>query len=125
VPQPSELTLIEEAGAAAMEGRPGEPLLARVDDANRIVEACFGTGVSAALLYAENLTGAFFDLSSGEAGAILQKLRNYHIRLAVVRSPGSGGVSTKFHEMVAEERRHPFFGLFETRGAALEWLAES
>jgi hypothetical protein len=34
------------------------------------------------VLYSENLPPAFFDLSSGVAGAILQKLRNYKIRLA-------------------------------------------
>lgn len=40
-------------------------------------------GAGSALLYAPNLT-AKFDLSSREAGAILQKLRDYRIRLAVV-----------------------------------------
>ena len=38
---------------------------------------------------AENLNPAFFDLSSGDAGAVLQKLLNYDVRLAVVRAPGS------------------------------------
>jgi hypothetical protein len=34
------------------------------------------------------MTPAFFDLSSGDAGVILQKLRNYRIRLttAVIRA---------------------------------------
>ena len=35
------------------------------------------------LLYASDLTN-FFDLSSGEAGAILQKLRTYGVLLAVL-----------------------------------------
>jgi hypothetical protein len=33
-----------------------------------------------ALLYSPNLTERFFGLSSGEAGAILEKLRNYRLR---------------------------------------------
>jgi len=45
-----------------------------------------------ALLYSSNLPPAFFDLSSREAGTVLQKLRNYR------------------------------FGIFESREAALEWL---
>mgnify|MGYP000660045212 CR=1 FL=1 len=79
-------------------------------------------GTEAALLYAENLPAAFFDLSSGQAGAILQKLRNYGIRLAVVCPPGHVRFSRRFGEMVSEERRGSLFGVFETRRAAREWL---
>ncbi len=50
---------------------------------------CLEGGVDCALLYAANLTRGFFDLSSEEAGAILQQLRNYGIRLAVVCVPGT------------------------------------
>ena len=44
-----------------------------VEDAGLVVEARFSGGVDRALLYAQNLTEA-----------ILQKLRNYRIRVAVV-----------------------------------------
>ena len=54
----------------------------------------------------ENLTPAFFDLSSGEAGAILQKLRNYGIRLAVVCPPGRVLMSSRFGEMGRHRRLH-------------------
>jgi hypothetical protein len=86
------------------------------------LSARFSGGVDAALLYADNLTDAFFDLSSGQAGAILQKLRNYGVRLAVVSRPGSVQFSSRFGEMLAEERQGRYFGLFETRRAAREWL---
>jgi hypothetical protein len=88
-----------------------------------LLEACFSAGARAALLYAENLPAAFFDLSSGQAGAVLQKLRTYGVRLAVVSPPGQVEVSTRFGEMVAEESRGRHFGLFETREAARAWLA--
>jgi len=78
--------------------------------------------VRSVLLYSENLTEYFFDLSSGEAGAILQKLRNYHIRLAVVVSPGSAEQSKRFREMVAEERQGDDFRIFDDREAAEAWL---
>jgi len=61
-------------------------------------------------------------LSSGEAGAILQKLRDYRIRLAVVCAPGSVRFSSRFGEMVAEESRGNYFRVFESREAAREWL---
>jgi hypothetical protein len=76
-----------------------------------------------ALLYAEHLTDGFFNLSSGEAGAVLQKLRNYGVRLALVCPAGSAQFSSRFGEMVAEEQLRNHFGVFETRQAAREWLA--
>jgi hypothetical protein len=117
-----ELTLVDEGGVKVVEGRPNEKLMSSVQDVDRAIEACFSSGAESALLYAVNLTPAFFDLSSGEAGAILQKLRNYRIRLAVVCHPGEVLFSSRFGEMVADERRHAHFGLFETRQAAVDWL---
>jgi hypothetical protein len=74
------LTLIMEHGLKIIEAEPDAAFLVSVRDIDRLIEACFADGAKAALLYAANLTPAFFDLSSGEAGAILQKLRDYRIR---------------------------------------------
>jgi hypothetical protein len=117
-----ELTAVEEAGAIAVEGQPDTPFLESSDEVRLLLEACFSAGTRAALLYAENLPAAFFDLSSGQAGAILQKLRNYRVRLAVVAPPGRIRVSSRFAEMVEEERRGRDFGMFGSRDAAREWL---
>ena len=118
-----KLSVVEENGIKTVEGRPNVPWMTGVEDSSRIVEACLSHGIDAVLLYASNLTRAFFDLSSGEAGAILQKLRNYRVRLAVVCPPEGVRFSSRFGEMLAEERRGRWFGVFETRSAALEWLA--
>jgi hypothetical protein len=122
--EPIELTLVEEGGVSVVEGPPDAPFMSSVDDANRVIEACLSYGVSAALLYAANLPGGFFDLSSGQAGNMLQKLRNYRVRLAVVYTPGSVRFSSRFEEMMVEERRSGYFGVFETREAAWEWLGD-
>jgi hypothetical protein len=92
-------------------------------DADLVVEACFTGGADSALLYAQNLTEGFFDLSSGEAGVILQKLRNYWIRLAVVCAPDSVRFSSRFREMAAEESDQDQFRLFDSRQAARDWLS--
>jgi hypothetical protein len=118
-----ELSVVEEDGVRVVEGQPDQPFLSSVEDANRIIEACFADDVDSVLLYPSNLTAAFFDLSSGEAGAILQKLRNYGIRLAIVRPPDSVPFSSRFGELVAEERQGQYFKVFETRSAARAWLA--
>ena len=116
-----EFSLRDIQGHQFLEGTPGQPMLEQPDDISRAIEACFEHAVHALLLYPENLTKDFFDLSSGEAGEVLQKLRNYHIRLAIVRTP-TLQLSRRFGELVADESRGPYFGLFDERSAAQGWL---
>ena len=111
------LTLIEEDGTGVVEGARGVSLMRRPQDATLVLEACFSAGVGAALLYPENLTRRFFDLSSGEAGDILDKLRRYQVRLAIVCEPGSVQFSNRFTEILSDDLR-----VFDTREAARQWL---
>jgi len=122
---PSGFTVVEDADLRFVEGPAGQAFMCTVDDTTVVLEACFAAGVDAALLYAPNLTSRFFDLSSGEAGAVLQKLRTYRIRLAVVCPAGSVRFSNRFREMAHEEKRGGYFGVFESVEAAREWLKNS
>lgn len=117
------LSVVEEQGVRIVEGTPDSRIVARAEEASRVIEACLSHRTLRALLHAANLPDKFFDLSSGDAGAILQKLRNYGIRLAVVCPPGSVRVSRRFGEMLAEEQLRRDFRVFESRGPALDWLA--
>jgi len=121
----SGLTRVEEAAVAFLEGVPDQRLLSMPGDANRIIEACFSQHTRNALLYAPNMTEGFFDVSSGQAGDILQRLRNYRIRLCVVCPPGSVRFSSRFDALMNDERRHGFFAVFESRDDAVRWLARS
>src|SRR5262245_29606261 len=116
------LAVVDEGGVTIVEGPPDLDFMATAQDINRVIEACLSSGAPRALLYAANLPRNFFDLSSGDAGTILQKLRNYRIRLAVVCAPGRVRFSSRFGEMLGEERRGPHFGIFENRVEASEWL---
>ena len=116
-----EFSVRDVQGQRFLEAAPGQPLMRRVADVTTVLEACFDNAVDRLLLYSENLTEHFFDLSSGEAGEILQKLRNYHIRLAIVRSPALR-LSSRFSELMADESRGSYFRLFDERAAAQEWL---
>jgi len=118
-----ELTLVERPGLRFLEGSAERQLLHSICDAELLVEACLSAGVDCALLYTANLTRGFFDLSSGEAGAILQKLRNYRIRMAVVCVPGTAQLSSRFGELLAEEERSNRFQVFRSREVALAWLS--
>lgn len=116
-------TAVEEDGVIAVEGEPGQLAFTRADDVDRLLEACFAADCGAALLYTGNLPTEFFDLSTGVAGAMLQKLRLYGVRLAVVQGPENGVASRRFGELVAEEQTRPDFRLFSTRAEARAWLA--
>ncbi len=115
-----------EGGVTFVEGSPSAtvaPDASGAEVVTALIEACFGAGAGAAVLYAEQLPAAFFDLSSRVAGDALQRLRNYGIRLAVVVPPGWAGGSSRFGEMVAAERQGRDFALVESRDAAVRWLA--
>lgn len=119
------LTVAEQAGTRFVEGPPGQPFMHSIHDVGLVLETCFSNRARSALLYAPNLTAKFFDLSSGEAGAILQKLRNYRIRLAIVHTTDGPRLSTKFSEMADEESRGNYLRLFESAEAARDWLTGS
>jgi hypothetical protein len=114
------LGVSEESGVRIVEGTLGEPLMRRPQDATLVLEACFSARVRAALLYPENLTSQFFDLSSGEAGEVLDKLRRFHVRLAIVCPPNTVRFSSRFLEIFSDDLR-----VFETRGEARLWLGRS
>jgi hypothetical protein len=65
----------EESGVRIVEGTPGAALMRRPQDATLVLEACFSSLAHLALLHPGNLTPRFFNLSSGEAGEILDKIR--------------------------------------------------
>jgi hypothetical protein len=104
-----------------IEGPRGQPLLRSVADTTSLLERCFNEHARAALLYAENLPPGFFDLSSGVAGDVLQKLRTYGIRLAVVSS-ADVQLSRRFPLLIEEEHRKPYFRLLPDREQARAWL---
>ena len=80
-----EFTVSEAVGPRFLEGVK-QSCMRNADDAAEILQECLSRRVDRVMLYSENVPDRFFDLSSGEAGAILQKCRNYNIRLAVVCS---------------------------------------
>jgi hypothetical protein len=82
---------------------------------------CIEHGARALLLDRDALPAAFFDLSTGVAGELVQKLTNYHIRMAGV-VPDLSVHSPRFREFAREANAGQQFRFFATRGAAIEWL---
>jgi hypothetical protein len=87
-----------------------------------VVTRCIEHGASALLLDGEALPAAFFDLSTGVAGELVQKLVNYGIRMAAV-VPDLASRSLRFREFAGEANRGTQFRFFATREEAVRWLS--
>lgn len=85
------------------------------------VVGCMEHGADALLLDRHALPAAFFDLSTGVAGELVQKLVNYGIRMAAV-VPDLAAHSERFREFAREANAGRRFRFFATREEAVAWL---
>jgi hypothetical protein len=118
------VTIIQKDEKQYAAGLPGQALMRTIGDAVAIIGFCWENRIDRLLLYAENLTDQFFDLSSREAGLLLQKFRNYHIKVAAVVSLEQTPHSHRFPDMVAEENRGRYFHLTADHAEAEAWLLQ-
>jgi len=90
--------------------------------AHELVSACVENDSRHLLIDDRQLPPEFFDLRSRLAGELIQKLQNYHVKLAIVFSDVVSH-GERFEEFVREARRGSNFRTFDDREAALTWLA--
>ena len=76
------------------------------------------------VLSEEDLGPDFYDLKTGLAGELFQKVVNYRGKVAIV-IPDPGAYGDRFSELAYEHRRHPSVRFFEDRAKALQWLDRS
>jgi hypothetical protein len=103
-----------------LEAEPTAFILRDERDVLALITACIEYDSPNVLLYEANFSAEFFDLKSQLAGALFQKLANYHLR-------GAGLISVKdksdrFKELALECNRGNLFRFFEDKAAAEQWL---
>lgn len=81
----------------------------------------YETGCSAVILSKEQLDEAFFRLSTGLAGEVLQKFVNYQMRLGIVGDL-SGYTSKLLQDFVRESNEGRQICFQPDEAAALAWL---
>jgi PadR family transcriptional regulator AphA len=118
--KPSELRLIEKQGHRFVEAISDTTCIENEKDVVDLIGACGEFDTDRLLLHGELLPARFFDLKSGYAGMILQKLVNYHIRTAAVVSRDQ--IRGRFSEFVVETNRGQHFRVFFDRQQAESWL---
>jgi hypothetical protein len=117
-----DINVIRIADKQYLSGVPGKKLIQTEADVTQILELCYENDTNRVLLYAENFSDKFFDLSSGEAGMILQKFSVYFVKVAAVLSLGEVPHSHKFEELVVELNRGNQFSVFNELHQAEQWL---
>lgn len=112
-----------ESGAAAVGG--GGVLVASGQDMLDIIGSVqYLHGCSRIIIKKENIAEAFFDLSSGLAGEVLQKVVNYHAALAIV-GDFSGYQSKALRDFIRESNRGSRVFFVASEAEALERLEKA
>lgn len=93
--------------------QPADPIAALI--------RCIEQGARALLFDRGALPAAFFDLSTGVAGELAQKLVNYHVRVAAV-VPDLPACSPRFRDFARETNAGRQLRFFPTRQEAIAWL---
>lgn len=78
-------------------------------------------GINKLLINQSNINPDFFDLSTGLAGEILQKIANYQLHTAFVVDPQTIK-SKRFMELMSEANHLQEYRFFTDRQAAINWL---
>lgn len=116
-----EYDVVTLNGIRFLECQPTGGVLDGENGALDLVALCGENEVDTVLLYQENLTPAFFDLKTGEAGRMFLKWTNYSIRVAAIISPEISHQG-RFYEMVLETNRRNDFRVFANKPDAVEWI---
>jgi hypothetical protein len=90
-----------------------------IKEANDVLDLIFMENCSTILVRKENITDDFFDLSTGVAGAILQKFSNYRKRMAII-GDFEGVESKSLKDFIYESNRTKQILFVKTREEALK-----
>jgi hypothetical protein len=90
-------------------------------DPAAVVGSCIESGERLLLIDQHALPPEFFDLSTGIAGALVQRLTQYEIRMAAV-VPDPSIRSRPFQDFAREANRGRWFRFFPDSEQAVAWL---
>ncbi|MEK8127208.1 DUF4180 domain-containing protein [Paenibacillus filicis] len=97
-----------------------EPPVCTDQDILALIAVCMEQNAELLMLHSEVLSKDFFELRTGVAGHIIQKLTNYRIRTALIA--GEESQEGRFKELAAEMNRGHQFRVFSSATDAEQWL---
>lgn len=99
---------------------PAGELIQTQQDGLDMISACFQEDAALLMISGERLSPDFGKLATGLAGAVLEKLGQYHIKTVLVLDPDQA--KGKFAEFLAEANRGRMFRAYPTLEEAERWL---
>jgi len=118
--KPFKIRIIEKQGRKLVETFGDKTFIEGEADILELIGLCGEFEADRLMIHGEILAESFFDLKSGRAGSIIQKLVNYHVRTAAVLSQDQ--IRGRFADFVAETNRGNHFRVFFDRQKAESWL---
>lgn len=114
-------TVNENHGKKYIEYASKEHPIQSEQDGLDLIATCSEQDTNLILLHSEALSDEFFQLRTGLAGAVLQKLSNYRVKAALVLTD-SQKAKGKFKDFLAESNRGNSFRVFQEKAEAVDWL---
>ena len=111
-------------GATYIECQENECLIEQEQDVLDLIALCGENDTNRLLIHENNLSPDFFDLKTGLAGAIFQKLANYYVRGVAVIS-FENIKSERFKELIYEYNKGNHFRFYKDKTMAIDWLTKS
>jgi len=115
-----DLELAESGNATYVRSKAGAQVLDSERALSSLISYCGEHQTHRVLLFAENLHKDFFNLSSGEAGRLLQRFAAYRFKVAAVLPPEC--IKGQFSLFVLETNRGGHFRVFRCTDEAEQWL---
>lgn len=114
--------VIEKEGNRYLEFiRMDTPISCEQDVLDKLISICWENDIDKAMLTENCFDEGFYRLGTGIAGGILQKLLNYHIKIALIITD-TKLIRGKFEDFVLEANKGSDFSVFDNREVAQEWL---
>lgn len=90
-------------------------------DALELVALCGENDTNLLMIHYEALSGDFFKLKTGVAGAVLQKFTNYSVKAAII-IPDQSGFGSRFKELISEANKGNQYRVFVSGMEAENWF---
>ncbi|MBN1272390.1 MAG: DUF4180 domain-containing protein [Candidatus Aminicenantes bacterium] len=109
-------------GKTYLEGTPGNIIVSSERDIVDLFGLSYEHDTNRFLFYESNFPADLFNLKTGLAGAVFQKIAVYHARAAVVLDSGEKK-NKRFEEFMYECNKQNQVRFFTDTDAAVEWLS--
>ena len=113
--------IVQTATGNYIRCEPNSGIISNEQNVLELLACCYEAESNQIMIYEEQLHPDFFDLKTGLAGSIFQKLSNYSIKAAIIIST-ENIQSQRFQELIFEANKGNHINFFSDVVEAEKWL---